>query len=108
MPPVPGLDRLPRIVLEHEVALADLRFDPAGLVPDHQLGARRRDRQRRIDHRGKWMDEVRPFRTEHPQRARTFTAEIPLTAGGLAVVAVGIEDFRPIDAYRAATFDRER
>src|SRR5262249_34143102 len=57
---------------------ADLWFDPARLVAQQQMHARRRLGQLRIDRRGKRVHQLRPLLIADPERCAAVLAVIPV------------------------------
>jgi hypothetical protein len=104
---VPALDRLLGIEIEREVVLANRRLHPARLVAQHQMGANRRDGQRRVDDRRKGMHQIRPCRVEQPQGAAALGAEVALSRADLAIAAIVLAYLRAVDADGLAPFHLE-
>src|SRR3546814_17924951 len=65
---MPCLDRFFGIEIEYRVVGPDDGFNPPGFVSEHQMNARRRRRQLRIDRARERVDKLGPTRSIEPQR----------------------------------------
>src|ERR1700683_1500958 len=77
-PLVPVLDRQFGVAVEALVAGTDLRLDPALLVAQQEVHARRRPRQRRVDRRGEGVHQLGPSLVADPERGAATLAEMPV------------------------------
>src|SRR3546814_10301472 len=73
--PMPCLDRFFGIEIEYRVVGPDDGFNPPGFVFEHQMNARRRRRQLRIDRARERVDKLGPTRIIEPQRRPALTAK---------------------------------
>src|SRR3546814_4577409 len=78
--PMPCLDRFFGIEIEYRVVGPDDGFNPPGFVFEHQMNARRRRRQLRIDRARERVDKLGPTRIIEPQRRPALTAKAPFAA----------------------------
>src|SRR3546814_13417361 len=75
--PMPCLDRFFGIEIEYRVVGPDDGFNPPGFVFEHQMNARRRRRQLRLDRARERVDKLGPHRTIKPTRRPAPPAKPP-------------------------------
>src|SRR5690606_11237451 len=107
MAAVPLLQRFLRESLQLHVVRPVRHQHPVGLRSQQPVHPFRRLRQRRVDGRGMRVHQVRPFRTEQPQRAAAAGAEMP-PRGTYPAATIVLADLRLVHAQVLAPLHLER